>query len=277
MEGGSEVLRVANLPPELERDIFELAAWKCPESIPTLILVAKRVCIWIEPQLYHVVLSSGTPERLLRMVESKPAEFLRRHVHHLALSSVIPRSEVSRVLSICTNVHDLAVWTGDTYPELLSDMRKLSNLQRLSVNLYELFGGPEEFRLPNLAELPFLHLTHLDVFSNMPAVLWPIFGMLPSLTHLAFSDYYHYEMMQTALDTCPLLELLVVVWTQEDDVERSEDASDITDARFCTVSCQQFESDWERGAWGEGDFWSRADELLARRSRGEGQNFAEVL
>ncbi|KAJ6483522.1 hypothetical protein C8R47DRAFT_1048968 [Mycena vitilis] len=266
MEGGSEVLRVANLPPELERDIFELAAWKCPESIPTLILVAKRVCIWIEPQLYQVVLSSGTPERLLRMLESKPAEFLRRHVHHLALSSVIPRSEVARVLSICTDVQDLAIWTGDTYPELLTDMRNLSNLQRLSVNLYELFGGPKEFRLPNLVEVPFLHLTHLDIFSHMPEALWPIFGMLPSLTHLAFSDYYSYEMMQTALDICPRLELVVVVWTQEDDVERSEDALGITDARFCIVSCQHFESDWERGAWGEGDFWSRADELLLRRS-----------
>jgi hypothetical protein len=34
------------LPIELERVIFELTAWAYPDTIQTLILVARRVCIW---------------------------------------------------------------------------------------------------------------------------------------------------------------------------------------------------------------------------------------
>ncbi|KAJ6526802.1 hypothetical protein B0H19DRAFT_1243492 [Mycena capillaripes] len=262
-----------NLPIELEREIFEFTAWHYPETIMTLILVARRVCIWIEPQLYHVVLSSGSAQQLLDMMQSKPSDFLKEHVHHLALSSVIPRSDVTRILSTCTNVRDLAVWTGDTYPELLSDMRNLTNLQHLSVNLFELFGGHKQFQFPRLEELPFTHLTHLDVFSAMPKELWPFFGMLTSLTHLSFSDYYHRELFQIVLDTCAVLELLLVVWTQDEDpADRSEDVStEITDPRFFTIWCEDFESDWERGAWGDLDFWRRADlKLAARRTRGEG-------
>ncbi|KAJ7171281.1 hypothetical protein C8R46DRAFT_183749 [Mycena filopes] len=56
------------LPPELERAIFELAAWHHPETRFTLILVAKKVCIWIEPEIYHVLLaSSGYKERILQI------------------------------------------------------------------------------------------------------------------------------------------------------------------------------------------------------------------
>jgi hypothetical protein len=37
---------LVNFPPELERVIFELAAWHYPDTMTTLILVAKKVCIW---------------------------------------------------------------------------------------------------------------------------------------------------------------------------------------------------------------------------------------
>ncbi|KAJ7915066.1 hypothetical protein B0H13DRAFT_2324721 [Mycena leptocephala] len=257
-----------SLPIELERDIFELAAWQYPETVTTLILVARRVCIWIEPQLYHVVLSHSSAERLLHMMQSKPPEFLREHVHHLALSAAMPRTDVTHILSTCTNVHDLAVWTGDTYPELLSDMRNLTHLRRLSVNLFELFGGARQFKLPSLDELPFAHLTHLDVFSSIPETLWPVFGTLPCLTHLSFSDYCISELLQTALNTCAVLELLVVVWMEDAEAEDVQNASQITDPRFCMIPCQFFENDWELGAWGGSDFWSRADELVTRIKSG---------
>ncbi|KAJ6550049.1 hypothetical protein B0H19DRAFT_1160293 [Mycena capillaripes] len=45
----------AILPPELERLIFEIAALESPKSMPALILVARRVQIWIEPLLYGVL------------------------------------------------------------------------------------------------------------------------------------------------------------------------------------------------------------------------------
>ncbi|KAJ7872809.1 hypothetical protein B0H14DRAFT_2721280 [Mycena olivaceomarginata] len=254
------------LPAELERVIFELAAWQDPKSITTLILVAKRICIWIEPQLYRIVLSTGSTDQLLQMMRSKPPEFLREHVHHLAFSAPISRSDVARILSICTNVHDLAVWTGDTYPDLLSDMRNLPNLRRLSTCLSDLFGGPDQFRLPPIEELPFSHLTHLDVFGDMPAELWPVFGMLPCLTHLSFSDNYTPEMIQMALDTCAALHFLVIVWMDSLEFE-ALDTSAISDPRFCTIECVLFKDDWKEGASGGLDFWLRAD--MERKSRRE--------
>ncbi|KAJ6587440.1 hypothetical protein DFH09DRAFT_1027454 [Mycena vulgaris] len=255
---------LTQLPIELERVIFELAAWRYPETIPILIVVARRVCVWIEPLLYQVVLSSGGDERLLHMMQSKPPEFLRQHVHHLALSSVIERSAVTNILSTCTNISDLALWTGDTYPELLADLRYLTHLRHLSINIFELFGGRAT---PDLEQLPFFHLTHLDVFSAIPESVWPVFGALPSLTHLSFSDYYLPELIGKVFDTCTGLQILVVVWTQ--DAEPVEETSEITDPRFCTISCPDFEADWELGAWGGLDFWRRAEESVARKRWGE--------
>ncbi|KAF7336125.1 hypothetical protein MVEN_02159600 [Mycena venus] len=261
-----------HLPIELERVIFELAAWLSPKTITTLILVARRVCIWIEPQLYHVVLSTRGTERLQQIMDSKPPEFLRKHIHHLALCGSIPRNDMARILSTCTNVRDLAVWTGDTYPALLAHIRNLIGLQRLSVNLFELFGGDDQFQFPCVDELPFSRLTHLDIFTSGPEdplseKLWPIFGMLPCLTHLSFTDFYIPEMVQMALDTCPVLQLLVVVWTDMDEEDISNETSDISDPRFCTIGCPLFQSDWEEGAWGGLDFWRRAE--IACKCRGE--------
>ncbi|KAF8173170.1 hypothetical protein K438DRAFT_1940237 [Mycena galopus ATCC 62051] len=258
------------LPPELERVIFELVAWNFPETITTLILVAKRVCIWIESELYRVLLITGpgSTDRLMRMMDSKPPIFLQKHVQHLALSSAISRADVTRVLSTCTNICDLTLWTGSTYPELLADLRNLTNLQHLSVNLFELFRENRQFQLPRVGELPFAHLTHLDVFSIMPEELWPFFGMLPRLTHLSFSDNYHPELVQTVLDTCAALELVVAVWTHDSDTDPDDvvhDASEISDPRFCIISCRGYESDWEEGAWGGIDFWYRAE--VARQNR----------
>ncbi|KAF7375406.1 hypothetical protein MSAN_00428200 [Mycena sanguinolenta] len=263
-----EAETLVNLPPELERVIFELAAWQEPGIIKSLILVAKRVRVWIEPELYRVVLCYGHDggQRLLQMMESKPSEFLQKHVHHLALSASVERSDVTRILSTCTKVHDLALWTGKTDTELLSDLRNLTNLRHLSVNLFELFGGDRNFQLPRLDELPFAHLTHLDVFSAMPMTLWPFFSMLPRLTHLSLSDTYIPRLIQTALDTCTVLQLLVVVWN-ESPGDAVPFTSTISDPRFCVVWCEAYEEDWEEGAHGGSDFWHRAE--IARQKRRE--------
>ncbi|KAK6996671.1 hypothetical protein R3P38DRAFT_3329379 [Favolaschia claudopus] len=241
-----------NLPPELERVIFELAAWLYPSMIQTLILVAKRVWIWIEPQLYHVVLCDGGETQLLiKMLEYKSPEFLQAHVRHLALSSSTSRDEVTRILSICTNICDLALWTGDTYPAMLPLLRNLTSLKCLSINLYSLFGGPENFQIPPVDDLALKNLTHLDVFSDIPEPLWPFFGMLPSLTHLSLSDF-----------------TILAWWTWYSTLDMFQ-PSDTADPRLCSVSCQEFRLDWIEGAWGRCDYWRRAESMVEkRRSRG---------
>ncbi|KAJ7757569.1 hypothetical protein B0H16DRAFT_1823917 [Mycena metata] len=240
------------LPVELERLIFELAAWQDPETIFALILVAKRVCMWIEPELYHIVLFR---KRLLPMLESKPAEFLRQHIHHLAIPAGIEYADVVRILSTCTDVHNLAIWNNTaTRPELLPLLCKLTNLQRLSTTLFALCGGFDaRLRIPPPEELPFANLTHLDIFGLFPEQLWPVFKMLPRLTHLSLStNTQPPALINAALNACPLLQVLAVVWV---GMSVLPDESKISaDPRFCIVQCSHHEFDWKLGAWGGATF-----------------------
>ncbi|KAJ7191738.1 hypothetical protein GGX14DRAFT_380853 [Mycena pura] len=267
-------VRVPRLPPELELAVFQLTAWFHPEMTHTLILVCKRVCTWVEPLLYKVVQnnSTGSEDRILRMMTSKPPEYLQAHVRHVALINFIDRRDVADLLSTCTDIEDLAIWTpGDTYPALLDDMRHLTRLRHLSINIFDLFGGYSRFQLPPVEQLPLslVNLTHLDVFGTPTAELCPFFGMLSALTHLAFSDIYMPLLMQHALDTCPALQVLVIVWTQSDAHEETPETPEITDPRFCTVFCTNFNEDWEMGAWDGEDFWYRAEAVIAAKHHRE--------
>ncbi|KAJ7757567.1 hypothetical protein B0H16DRAFT_1885585 [Mycena metata] len=258
------------LPVELERLIFELAAWQDPEIIFTLILVAKRVCIWIEPELYHTVVFRKS--RSLLMLQSKPAEFLRQHVHHVAISVELEYDDVVQILSTCTGVHDLAIWNNAaTRPDLLPLIHKLTNLQRLSANLFALFGGREgftldQFRIPPPEELPLASLTHLDLFGPLPERLWSVFRTLRQLTHLALTDLYPRELIPAALGTCPVLRLLVVKWSLDAKMPAASKIS--TDPRFCIVRCTDYEFDWERGARGRTNVWHAAATKIRARRKG---------
>ncbi|KAJ7045067.1 hypothetical protein C8F04DRAFT_1388650 [Mycena alexandri] len=261
------------LPAELERVIFEFAAWQDPETVLTLVLVAKRVCIWIEPELYHIVQSRK--QRLFRMMQSKPSEFLRQHVHHLTISANVEHADVVHILSTCMSVHNLAIWNNTvTLPELIPLICRLTNLQRLSINLFALFGGRagdsfhlDQFRIPPSEELPFTYLTHLDIFGLLPEQLWPVFRMLPRLTHLSLTDTYFPESINAALSTCPVLQLLIVVWTEPEDSPLPDESEISTDLRVCIVRCLFFEFDWELGARGGRDVWRRGEEAVANKVR----------
>lgn len=228
----------------------------------------------IEPELYHIVLFR---KPLLPMLQLKPAEFLRQHVHHVAISVELEHTDVVQILSTCTGVHDLAIWNNAaTRPDLLPLLCKLTNLQRLSANFFALFGGDDDFtwgqfRIPPLEGLPsFAYLTHLDFFGLILEEFWPFLGMLPRLTHLALTDdteTYSPELVNAALGTCPVLQLLVVLWTSYGPLPDDSEIS--TDPRFCIVeySLNPYEFDWELGARGGRDVWRRAEEAVAHKTR----------
>jgi hypothetical protein len=44
------------LPPELEHQIFEIAAHEFPEMIPIFLLVARRIQFWYLPQLIGFIM-----------------------------------------------------------------------------------------------------------------------------------------------------------------------------------------------------------------------------
>ncbi|KAJ7906692.1 hypothetical protein B0H13DRAFT_2662708 [Mycena leptocephala] len=104
------------LPPELERNVFEIAALSRPTSIPHLMLIAWRVKDWVEPLLYRVILlDSGavskdmqgfptlTPEILRRVIASRPPEFVQSVVKHLFLWAP-HRNNVDTILAACVGV-----------------------------------------------------------------------------------------------------------------------------------------------------------------------------
>ncbi|KAF8883636.1 hypothetical protein CPB84DRAFT_186441 [Gymnopilus junonius] len=51
-------------PPELEREIFEFAAYGFIECISTLVLVAKKVKEWVEPIRYNIIIATALNRRL---------------------------------------------------------------------------------------------------------------------------------------------------------------------------------------------------------------------
>ncbi|KAJ7662194.1 hypothetical protein DFH06DRAFT_1471757 [Mycena polygramma] len=95
------------LPPDLEREIFDVVASEGMKSIPPLLRVAQRVKLWMEPLLYRVIflqednnpfnlhaqqdLFKGTrdvmipPQALAAAIERLPASFFRTHVRHVFL------------------------------------------------------------------------------------------------------------------------------------------------------------------------------------------------
>ncbi|KAF7303529.1 hypothetical protein MIND_00582100 [Mycena indigotica] len=284
------------LPPELEREICELAGWNDDETMRTLICVARRFYEWLEPLRYRVVSLSSAEDDLFMShflglfpesaaglpgppPSSLPQPDRSSQVRHLALSSQMARSTVEHILRTTTNVTDLAIWTGDTYPELLEAMQPLTQLRHLSVNLSELLWNVDDVAAPSAAKFrPFAQLTHLDIFGHMPlsAQMIPILGMLPALTHLALTDMWDPPFIWKTLAECgERLRVLVVLWTDREEVDPGvpdefasdgERADEIGDPRFCAVYCSQFEDDWRRGAWGERDFWAMAEERLRWRA-----------
>ncbi|KAJ7743691.1 hypothetical protein DFH07DRAFT_943151 [Mycena maculata] len=112
----SQVSMEPKLAVELERQIFELAASLYPRTMPVLILVGRRVKIWIEPLLYRVLALQG-PHEPAREQEppdttfqisfdsiqklARPEAFLRHHVRHIRFPVASHPHYISQILPIC--------------------------------------------------------------------------------------------------------------------------------------------------------------------------------
>ncbi|KAJ7065685.1 hypothetical protein C8F01DRAFT_1249260 [Mycena amicta] len=89
------------LPPDLEREIFEYTAELYPAAIPSLLCVAHRVLVWIEPIAYRTIDidSSKHLSAFLAATKSKPAEFFAKHVQRIPMLGwhSVPASPASPV------------------------------------------------------------------------------------------------------------------------------------------------------------------------------------
>ncbi|KAJ7182911.1 hypothetical protein C8R43DRAFT_1116525 [Mycena crocata] len=122
------------LPAELEREIFRLAAKICPQTAPTLLRVARRVLVWVEPLLYEtLILDCSVDDSLhpsLRLVlETKPPDFFRQHVRNLFLGGAFRELDIILHSQFCPLSR---IWTllEETFP-----LPRLSTLTHLRVFL----------------------------------------------------------------------------------------------------------------------------------------------
>ncbi|KAJ7167919.1 hypothetical protein C8R46DRAFT_1094516 [Mycena filopes] len=255
-------------PPELEREIFEWTAVRDPRSIPTLILVAHRVKIWVEPLLYRVIFLSRFPtldpavavsaEVLCRTIRQKPADFLRKSVHHLYIEHSL--AERDSVLAACTGTRDL--FLGFNVTPDLSRLSAMSDLRRLTAEFDLLFPGcPVDFSHPAFRNLT--HLEILDRASERDARTWArVPQCIPNLTHLAFNDFGFCPIFGPLVRVSRTLECLVFLCADEAEIAAAH--AIVGDPRFVATGEVDFSLDWQRGARGGQDYWARAMESIAK-------------
>ncbi|KAJ7058916.1 hypothetical protein C8F01DRAFT_1371066 [Mycena amicta] len=264
-------------PPELERIIFETAAWNDPPTMQSLVLVAHRVCIWIEPLLYRVVriADKKSLSRIQNLIQKKPA-LAKKHITHLAVTTQsgpeFPRRReiIHPILTACPHISNLFLPFYMIYPALLDDLQVLTHLTRLSVDLPDLLSFWDGTTVPpTTGQLAvFQLLTHLNLFGGVGRELLRMINntTFPALTHIAHRNTFIEDVPRGILQTYPTLQLLVCYYSPDSEGPALELETRLNDPRFCAVECGLYKQDWEQGAWGEEDLWSRAAKRVAERA-----------
>ncbi|KAJ7209409.1 hypothetical protein C8J57DRAFT_1484284 [Mycena rebaudengoi] len=252
------------LPPELEWKIFEIAATDHPKTIPTLLLVARRVLQWIEPLLYRTLVMGQQNSRLdpAALLRLQPARL--KHIRHLLSCNEFTFRDLLRALPLCEGLQTLQVhnmW-------ILAPLQKMQlSVQRVSIIRSEDLRYLSDPSLP-----PFRTLTHLEMIGGNDVDL--NFTQLPALTHLSFytarppPSFFHRIANWTTLRV-----LINKIWVRASWNKRHEHQSTNVDPRcvlmFLSARQSLWVEDWIIGAAGGKDFWARAELFIDKRRRGE--------
>ncbi|KAJ7176149.1 hypothetical protein C8R43DRAFT_1197718, partial [Mycena crocata] len=255
------------LPVELEREIFELAAEVRPLEVSSLLLVARRVKIWTEPILYRVFIicmvhaQEGSRLRMsvdkfLRLLDSRPASFFRDHTRHLFCHAGMDL-QTEAILTKCSGVENLCLLSNDIdrhFPAIVT-----IGPRRLEIAFLFLFDPTHQM---------FRRVTHLclnhGVRPGSEWVAWTGLAALPCLTHLGFCATSSSTVLQGALAHCPHLLVLVVLWPAIPHIQ-DLNAAVAHDKRFVQLAIDNYADNWEAGATGGEDHWSRAEAILHER------------
>ncbi|KAF7377275.1 hypothetical protein MSAN_00147800 [Mycena sanguinolenta] len=274
-------------PPELEREIFETAAYFYPETIQKLLLVSHRVYKWLDGMQYATVMAKAVEgscpvDVLLREIqsESRPASFFHDHVRHLY---VINRGEswdqdknvLIQVLSACCGIHNLVLFVGVHLLKSLLPSLAAMKLRRLVITGDALFFqvDPETSMFSSLTHLylPYDPLVHRHTAMTSRDRLPSFLAHLPVLTHFAmvaiFSNTASAALAKDILVSCKNLQVLIVGVIEDVKLFPS-----IDDARFLVFRPSgkyEFDLGWVAETRGGIDFWARADAFVAKKQRGE--------
>ncbi|KAJ6495169.1 hypothetical protein C8R45DRAFT_164100 [Mycena sanguinolenta] len=261
------------LPPELEHRIFQSVAAARPRWIPALVLVAKRVKVWVEPLLYRVVFLKTPPLKLQEQdnlgLPTFPGDAVEqishnlRHVRHLLIDDGFVREKLQSWLLACSSVTNLCALFRCT-PDTLPSLSSFTHLKYLTVEPRALSGTT----LP----LPMFHgVTHLELldYPNEGETLDRVFtnvSLIPRLTHIALNSTVDKLLPHAGLRANAQLQCIIIF---SSSVAHLTDTPLLDDSRFvCIDDGASYYADWLRGAVSGKDYWSIADNFLAARQAG---------
>ncbi|KAJ7059568.1 hypothetical protein C8F01DRAFT_216442 [Mycena amicta] len=256
------------LPPELECKVFELTARMHPATIHSLLLVAHRVHIWIEPFLYRT-LRVRMYDQLLRFTQTKPgaASFLASAVRHVTLVSYRPG--MAAILQLCTGITHLAVTSDPEYAFELRPLLPVLRISHLAVELAALYP-PGLYPSIDATQPTFSSLTHLDFFDGVDDAdherIISFLTSLPALTHLSYNRDLSAQTLVTLLDKCQKLRLLMRLTSFAKAArDFARDLPFKQDVRL--VVCMFKE--WDDAVLDVRSYWDIAEEFVARKRTGE--------
>ncbi|KAF7304556.1 hypothetical protein HMN09_00858300 [Mycena chlorophos] len=284
MQNADTLVPIPRLPLELEREIFELAAWHDKPTMLVLILVASRVRVWIEP-LLHRVFHTETKEDIQALhdrLTNNPAHAasLRYLLVTCSTPEVYPALEY--ILRACSNLVDLGIWVDSKPADDLARLEVTSpRVTHLSLKLEHLAGDLPGHRrrifAPDLG--CFASLTHLDLIDSKPASeLGAIMQLLkspvlPSLRYLAIADAK--TEVYLAILALPRPLPLRILCAYGDSVHEDQEAQ-VPDLRFCVVYSREYTDDWTQAAWRKAGFWELAEGRVADRRAKAAANEADA-
>ncbi|KAJ7141758.1 hypothetical protein C8R43DRAFT_1017141 [Mycena crocata] len=268
----------AILPLELERLILETCARLYPLSIPKLMLVAWRVKEWIEPLLFNTIAigrSGGIypsipcfpPDRILAHVASKPAAFIAKHVRNLMFDSVSDET-ANQILATCPGVQNL--WIQFNWAPTIPLLASLS-LKRL----YGYIRPVLETLSPT--HYSFFQLTHIEIIdwatlydSPESSDIWSGLSDIPHLTHLSFDDAGFLDICVPLLQSSQTLSVVIYLYyNKPQTIVHIQKTVLPHDLRFLTMTCHDFRQDWQSGVHSGVDYWTRAEDFIAKRRSGK--------
>ncbi|KAJ7272145.1 hypothetical protein C8J57DRAFT_1599173 [Mycena rebaudengoi] len=164
-------------PLELERHIFELAAFSHRGIIPTLLRVA-RVLVWIEPLLYRVVHVKASPVGTTRHAgatyatrqafQSKPLSFFQNLPFDMSFSMQSQTGHHRKWSSVFRAAQELLALQHSYPPRIHGFFRPWGKFKRADyISFWRTYL--------DLTHPMFASVTHFDVFDNVSTRRWERF------------------------------------------------------------------------------------------------------
>ncbi|KAJ7231717.1 hypothetical protein B0H12DRAFT_1146251 [Mycena haematopus] len=256
------------LPPEIEREIFEITA-QFPGNAVNLVLVARRTQIWIERLIYDTVVLSDEEicHKFIRTLDSRPAQFFVDNVKSLCVPADVDAFSTARVLKTCQGVVNLAIWLVEPQDTPLFPFISSLRPTRLSINVHGLYGSGCKLDF----EHPFFsNVTHLELVDWLAWAAY-IDYLSPHLTHLAVDFDLDLQGSETKLrDVLACCRSLVVcialVSDDESMIVVANGLAGIEDPRLVILSESNVIENWEASLRRTDEsLWSFAEDIVAAK------------